>query len=55
MFRYMQGQEIWQMKTSRRGDSWGDVGVLGVCGVMVCSKYVGARDLACQKGNKGAS
>ena len=38
-----------------RGAICGDVGVLGVCGVMGCSKYVGARDLASQKGNKGAS
>ena len=27
-------EEMWQVKTSRRGDSWGDVGVLRVCGVM---------------------
>ena len=34
----MQEQEIWQVKTARRGNSWGDLDVLGVCGVMGCSK-----------------
>ena len=49
----MQEQEIWQVKTSRRGDSWGDVGVLGVCGLMGCSKYARPRDLASENCKKG--
>ena len=49
----MQEQKTWQVKTSRRNDSWGDVGVLGVRGVMECSKHAEGRNLASENFKKG--
>ena len=48
-------QEVLQagMTCTITGAVWGDVGVLGVCGVMGCSKYAGARDLASENFKKG--
>ena len=47
----MQEQEIWQVKTPRRGDSWGDVCVLEVCGVMGCKRSGKYRTRRMRKGN----
>ena len=48
-------QEVLQagMTCTITGAVWGDVGVLGVYGVMGCSKYAGARDLANENFKKG--
>ena len=39
VIKLLKQQEIWQVKTSTRGDSWGDHGVVGECGAMGCLNY----------------